>query len=238
ASSAQTESPEKSRAQTSSARSSRTQTSTAFTDHGDRAALRRAVSEALGKLAPRAEAKDASAQTRTVVRGLRALRDALARPDADLAKILAERFTASPFRPIFVTGYHEPTLSARRKRDGRFRYPVYAMPPGGTDLPTRAEIENGALDGRGLELFYTDDPIELFFLHVQGSGRLVLDDGSTVRVGFAGSNGKTYRSIGVELVERGVFRPTEATAPAIKKWLREHPDEAPAVMRTNPRYVF
>ncbi|MEW6273079.1 MAG: MltA domain-containing protein [Thermodesulfobacteriota bacterium] len=210
----------------------------AFSDHGDRDALRLAVVEALGELEQRAAAPDASAGTGSAVRGLRALRDALSRPERDLAAALAERFTASPARPIFVTGYHEPTLAARRTREGRFRHPLYAAPPAGGPLPSRAEIEDGALAGRGLELFWTDDPVELFFLHVQGSGRLVLEDGDTVRIGYAGNNGKTYRSIGAELVERGVFRPTQATAPAIKRWLREHPDEAPALLRKNPRYVF
>jgi membrane-bound lytic murein transglycosylase A len=172
------------------------------------------------------------------VRGLRALRDALAQPEAELTAVLAARFTAPATRPVFVTGYHEPTLAARRARDERFRHPLYAPPKAGQPLPTRAEIEDGALAGRGLELFWTDDPIELFFLHVQGSGRLLLDDGSRVRVGYAGNNGKTYHSIGVELVERGVFRPSEATAPAIKRWLRAHPEEVFPLLRKNPRYVF
>ena len=73
---------------------------------------------------------------------------------------------------------------------------------------------------------------------MQGSGRLELEDGTVVRVGYAGNNGKTYRAIGSVLVERGVFRRAEATAPAIKAYLRAHPAEAPEIMRTNPRYVF
>jgi membrane-bound lytic murein transglycosylase A len=152
-----------------------------------------------------------------------------------------------------VTGYYEPLLHARRSPDARFRYPLYRPPveavarrggargsaaAAGDALSTRAVIEQGALAGRHLELYWTDDPIELYFLQVQGAGRLQLEDGRIVRVGFAGSNGQPYRSIGAVLVERGVFRPAEATAPAIKSYLRGHPLDAPALMAENPRYVF
>jgi membrane-bound lytic murein transglycosylase A len=172
------------------------------------------------------------------VRSLRLLEEALAQPADGLPGALAARFAAGPADAAFVTGYHEPLLAARRRRDARFRYPLYRMPGGGGALPSRAAIEDGALAGRGLELYWTDDPVELFFLHVQGSGRLRLDDGTIVAVSFAGSNGQAYRAIGSVLVERGVFRRDEATAPAIKAYLRAHPDEAPGIMRLNPRYVF
>lgn len=208
-----------------------------FVDHGSRATLRRAVDEALLVLTRRAARDDATPGTRRAARSLTLLRDALAdaRP---LDAALAARFEPLAAERAFVTGYHEPTLAARRKPDARFRYPIHGPPAAGGSLPTRAEIEAGALDGRGLELFWIDDPVELFFLHVQGSGRLQLDDGSIVRVGYAGNNGKTYRAIGAVLVERGELTREQATAPAIKRWLREHPDQAPELMRTNPRYVF
>lgn len=204
-----------------------------------RAALARATAEARAVLAKRAALPDASAETRRTARGLDLLAAALHTPSASLDDELARAFRTGPSREIFVTGYHEPTLAARRKPDPTFRYPLYRQPAvNGGPLPTRAEIEDGALAGRGLELFWTDDPVELFFLQVQGSGRLRLEDGSIVRVGYAGNNGRTYRAIGSVLVERGVYRRDEVTAPVIKAWLRANPSQAPDLMRTNPRYVF
>jgi len=207
-------------------------------DGESRASLRTAVDEAMPVLSRRAARPDATAGTRRAARSLQLLGEALAAPEGSFDAALLERFSVPAASEVFVTGYHEPTLTARRSRDARFRHPIYRMPQGGGALPTRAEIDAGALSGRGLELFWVDDPIELFFLHVQGSGRLELDDGSVVRIGYAGSNGKTYRAIGAVLVERGVLRREEATAPAIKAYLRAHPGEAPAILRENPRYVF
>jgi membrane-bound lytic murein transglycosylase A len=203
-----------------------------------RAALERAVSEARGVLAKRAAQPDATAETRRTARGLDLLAAALRTPPTSPDDALETRLRAGPAREVFVTGYHEPTLAARRRPDAKFRHPLYRMPPGGGPLPSRAEIDDGALAGRGLELFWTDDPVELFFLQVQGSGRLRLDDGAIVRVSYAGNNGRTYRAIGSVLVERGIYRRDEVTAPVIKAWLRANPSEAPALMRTNPRYVF
>jgi membrane-bound lytic murein transglycosylase A len=209
-----------------------------WSDDGDPGALRRATDEALAALQRRAASGAASAETRRLARGLTLLREALDQPADAFAAALAARFVAQAEQGAFVTGYHEPLLDARRTRDARFRYALYRMPQDGRALPSRAAIEGGALDGRGLELFWTDDPVELFFLHVQGSGRLRLEDGTVLRVGYAGNNGQTYRAIGAVLVRRGVFRRDEATAPAIKAYLRAHPDDAPAIMQLNPRYVF
>ena len=98
-----------------------------------------------------------------------------------------------------LTGYFEPVLAASRARSERFHVPLYAPPPGLSGAgpqPTRAEIDAGALAGLGLELFWLEDPVDRFFLQVQGSGRLSLTDGETVRVGYAGKNGHPYVSIG------------------------------------------
>lgn len=211
----------------------------AANDVSSRAALERAVGEARAVLAKRASQPDASPDTRRTARGLDLLASALRVPGTSLHDALARSFHAGSARDVFVTGYHEPTLAARRTPDATFRHPLYRMPPADRgSLPSRAEIEDGALAGRGLELFWTDDPVELFFLQVQGSGRLQLDDGSVVRVSYAGNNGRTYRAIGSVLVERGVYRRDEVTAPVIKAWLRANPSEAPELMRANPRYVF
>ncbi len=140
---------------------------------------------------------------------------------------------------ILLTGYYEPSLTARRRRTERFRHPLFRVPEDASGRKlARARIDAGGLAGRGLELFWLDDPVESFFLHVQGSGRLRLGDGTTARVGYAGNNGHKYHSIGSELVSRGELTVKEATAPAIKQWLREHRGEMFEILHTNPRYIF
>lgn len=141
----------------------------------------------------------------------------------------------------FCTGYFEPELRGALHRSDLFNTPIYRKPP---DLKPdqlyhdRKAIERGALDGRGLELAWLADPIQVFFLHIQGSGRIRLDDGQILRVGFAGKNGHPYKSIGKVLVERGLFSLEEITAQVIKDWLAAHPDDADRVMNENPSYVF
>ncbi|MDG2307970.1 MAG: MltA domain-containing protein [Candidatus Binatia bacterium] len=152
--------------------------------------------------------------------------------------VFAQRARSEPV-DVLLTGYYEPVLPARRERSPRFRYPLFRAP--GNDAHRRAsrrDIDQGALSGAGLELFWLDDPVESFFLHVQGSGRLDLGNGETARVGYAANNGRSYHSIGKELVARGEFFAKQATAPAIKKWLREHRGRLFEILHTNPRYIF
>ncbi len=103
---------------------------------------------------------------------------------------------------------------------------------------TRTEIEGGKLAGRGLEIVWIDDPLDVFFLHIQGSGRVLLDDGSEMRVGYAEQNGHPFRAIGRELIERGAMSREEASMEAIRAWLNAHPDEMSAVLNANPSYIF
>lgn len=144
--------------------------------------------------------------------------------------------------PMLFTGYFEPELAGADRPNERFRYPVYAIPPEArqsTVWLTRREIETtGVMQGRGLEIAWVDDPVELFFLQIQGSGRIRLTDGRTIRVGYAGSNGHTYRSIGAELVRRGVYEPHQVSAQVIKNWVRRNPFEGAELLRHNPSYVF
>jgi membrane-bound lytic murein transglycosylase A len=102
----------------------------------------------------------------------------------------------------------------------------------------RAEIERGALAGRGLELVWVDDAADAFFLHIQGSGRVTLEDGSVVRVGYAGGNGHAYTAIGRELARRGVMAPEDVSMQSLRAWLANNPDEAQALMEVNDSYVF
>lgn len=154
------------------------------------------------------------------------------------------------FRPVLIggeapalfTGYFEPELYGSRSRSARFRYPLYRAPrelaPGGLWY-SRSEIETeGVLDGRGLEIAWVDDAVELFFLQIQGSGRIRLAEGGTIRVGFGGANGHPYRSIGAELVRRGVFSPHQVSAQVIQAWVRRNPGDGPELLRMNPSYVF
>ena len=161
----------------------------------------------------------------------------------------ARRFFEQWFVPYLVlsagsdegmfTGYYEPILFGSRRRTVRHTYPLYRAPVSRSRLPTRAEIEDGALAGLGLELLWVDDPIAAFFLHIQGSGLVQLDDGGLYRVGFAGQNGYTYFPIGRELIRRGEILPEQMSMQAIRLWLQAaHPDDARALMNLNPSYVF
>ena len=160
------------------------------------------------------------------------------------------------------TAYFEPVLRAKLQPDERYRYPVYAKPddltlvelgrffPGdsrkitgvvreGELFPylTREEIDGrGLLRGRGLELAWVDDPVELFFLHVQGSGRLDLVDGGELRINFAGSNGLPYTSIGRYMIDNGVVG--AGSNAAIRDYLTSNPDNRDQILFRNRRYVF
>lgn len=138
------------------------------------------------------------------------------------------------------TGYYEIELNGSRQRRGRYQTPIYRRPPevGAATRYSRAEIEDGALSGRGLELLWVDDPIDAFFLEIQGSGRVRLRNGRTARIGYDGQNGQPYVPIGRLLVERGVIPRSEATMITIRDWMNRHPEAGAALRRENPSYVF
>ena len=169
----------------------------------------------------------------------------------------------------FATGYFEPEIAGSRTRQAGYA-PVYAVPDDLTrgwpaDIPesertgrqprgrfnaegefvryyTRAEIEDGALEGRGLEIAWAKDPIELFFLQIQGSGRLRMDDGSIMRIGYASQNGRSYTGIGGLMRERGLLGDGPGQYPGsmqgIIQYLRENPADGRALMRENESWVF
>ncbi len=154
------------------------------------------------------------------------------------------------FRPVLIenekaplfTGYFEPELQGSLQPDARFRYPVYRQPYASKisdQWLTRREIEtSGVMAGRRLEIAWVDDPVELFFLQIQGSGRIKLQNGQTIRVGYGGKNGHEYRSIGVELVRRGIYEAHQVSAQVIKNWVRRNPIEGRELLFHNPSYVF
>jgi membrane-bound lytic murein transglycosylase A len=164
------------------------------------------------------------------------------------------------------TGYYEPVLNASRVRRAPYLTPIYGVPDdlitidigevypelknqrvrgrldasGKKIIPyaARSEIDAGVPKLRGKELFYLDDPIEAFFLEVQGSGRLVLTDGSVTRVNYADQNGHAYRSIGRWLVDQGQLAVHEASMQGIKDWVARNPARLRELLAANPSYVF
>nr|WP_106639664.1 murein transglycosylase A [Allosphingosinicella vermicomposti] len=158
----------------------------------------------------------------------------------------------------FATGYYEPQISGSRVKAAGFEVPVYAKPAdllaanpatgekgrgrvdkGGNYVlyHDRAAIEDGALAGKGLEIAWAADPIDLFFLQIQGSGQLLLPDGGVMRIGYADQNGREYVAIGKLLKERGLITGA-VSMQAITDWLRANPEQGRALMRENKSYVF
>jgi len=165
---------------------------------------------------------------------------------------------------VVYTGYYEPEVRGSLTRTEECAQPLYALPD---DLITvdlgqfrddyrgrtlqgrlagrrlvpyldRGDIDEGALTGRGLEVAWLRDPVDAFFLHIEGSGRLVLPDGSTRHINYAGANGHPYRSIGKILLDTGEIDPESMSMQEIKTWLRNHPQRARELLAANPSYVF
>lgn len=162
----------------------------------------------------------------------------------------ARAFFESFFRPVLITdgseplftGYYEPELSGALAKSDEFSVPIYRAPdemPAEAPWLTREEIEtSGVLQDRGLEIAWLADPLDKFFLQIQGSGRIRLPDGASLRVGFGGKNGHPFRSIGEELVRRGEFEPHEVSAQVIRGWITRNPEAGASLLWHNPSYVF
>lgn len=139
------------------------------------------------------------------------------------------------------TGYYEPLLYGSLKKQGDFIYPVYGPPPGLTNKKpylTRQEIEGGALAGKGLEIAWVDDPVMLFFMHIQGSGRIRLNNGTEFIAAYADQNGQPYTTLGKIMVDEGLLEKGKVNFFTIRQWLYDHKDQAMAMMQRNPSYVF
>jgi membrane-bound lytic murein transglycosylase A len=163
-----------------------------------------------------------------------------------------------------ATGYYEPEIAGSRERRPGYDVPIYARPPelreidlgqfseglkgkkirgkfeGDTFVPfaDRTGIETGALAGRGLEIAWAADPVEFFFLQVQGSGRLKQPDGSVMRIGYDSQNGRDYTGIGKLMKDRGLLASGQSSMQGIMGWLRANPAEGQAIMRENRSWVF
>jgi membrane-bound lytic murein transglycosylase A len=164
-----------------------------------------------------------------------------------------------------ITGYYEPLLYGSLEATERYRYPVYGRPPdlltidlgeiypelegkrvrgrleGNTRVVpffSRAEIDNSEPPLAGHELAWVDNPVSLFFLHVQGSGRIQLADGEILAVGYADQNGRPYVSIGRKLLQMNELEKEEITLGTIRDWIAQHPDQMETLLYNNPSYVF
>jgi peptidoglycan lytic transglycosylase A len=209
----------------------------AFTDDLDMGSLRLAIERTMPVWSRRGDADSTLAATR--------LLDAIARgASGDRRRgAVALAYEVQQVRdPLLMTAYYEPELAARTRPDAAYRYPIYARPPELTPNapgPSRAEIDAGALAGRGLELAWTNDPLHLFLLHVQGSGRLRLDDGRVVPILFGGTNGRPYTALARVLLDEGLLSRDEATVPGIRRAMAlQAPDVQAQLMARNERYTF
>jgi len=163
-----------------------------------------------------------------------------------------------------LTGYYEPLIAGSRTAEGIYQTPIYKRPPDLVNLveeaeraaasnglsharktekgiepfATRAQIDLGILKGRNLELLYCADPVDVFFMQIQGSGRVKLTDGNIVRLHYDGKNGHPYTSIGRYLIEKGLVAADKMSMGALSRWLKANPGPARDVMWQNASYVF
>ena len=164
----------------------------------------------------------------------------------------------------FATGYYEPEIAGSRDPAPGYDVPIYGKPDDMIEVdlglfsdslkgkrirgrvegqsflpyPDRTAIEQGAIDGHARVIAWAADPVEMFFLQVQGSGRLRLPDGGIMRIGYGGQNGRDYTGIGALMRQRGLLGPGQTSMQGIMAWLRDHPEEGRAIMRENKSFVF
>jgi membrane-bound lytic murein transglycosylase A len=162
-----------------------------------------------------------------------------------------------------MTGYYEPLLFGSRTRTDRFRYPVYGRPDdllivdlGEVYPELRGKRLRGRVDGKRVvpyhsrsqiesakrpvtkPIVWVDDPVMLFFLHVQGSGRVQLPDNEMLFLGYADQNGHPYRSLGRRLVDQGAMKIEDVTMQSMRTWLAANPDQVVSLLNSNPSYIF
>jgi membrane-bound lytic murein transglycosylase A len=166
---------------------------------------------------------------------------------------------------VLFTGYYEPVLSCRTSSDDAYKYPLYKKPDDiieidltlfGNDFPrnklaariegrkilpyySREEIDQKkALNGRNLEMLWCRDLVDIYFLQIQGSGKADLGNGDIVSILYDGQNGRQYKSLGKSLIDKGAITKENMSMPAIREYLRQHPDEVVPLLNQNPSYVF
>ena len=226
-----------------------------------------ALRKSCGILAPRPDSRSLGAGGLAgTVADWRPICAELGSLDAAAARAFFERwFTPhAADRDGFFTGYYEPTLAAAARRTPAYATPLHARPDDLVSVtlgefrrawageriagrvedgrlrpyPSRGDIVAGALDDRGLEIAWVADPVDAFFLQIQGSGRLAFEDGAIARVGYDGQNGHPYTAIGRVLVAEGEMDREAVSMQSIRAWLAANPDRADRVMNANASYVF
>jgi membrane-bound lytic murein transglycosylase A len=166
----------------------------------------------------------------------------------------------------FLTGYYEPIVEGSRVPTQDFKVPMYRRPqdmivlgrhrPGASRILSnrgpvwrragkqlvpyfdRAEIDNGALDGKGLEICWLKDPIDAFFIHIQGSARVRLEDGTLLRLNYAAHNGQPYTPVGAILIQDGEVERADMSMERIRQWMRANPDKAQELRQKNRSFIF
>ncbi len=164
----------------------------------------------------------------------------------------------------FLTGYFEPEVSASKVKTAQYRYPIYRKPEdlialddinrppamhpdyafgrntanGIVEYFDRGEIQNGALAGLDLELFWLEDPVDLYYIHIQGSARLNFEDGSHIRVSYAAKSGHPYTSVGSILVQLGEMKLEQVTMQSIKTWLKQNHSRRNEILSGNRSFIF
>jgi len=199
---------------------------------------------------------------------LRQVCERLGKLESPADEAAARRFFEENFRPVriarlgeevgFLTGYYEPEVEGRRTASGDFNIPIYRQPGGFfAKLRTaarkllrhrigrrvagqldRAAIEDGALKGRALELCWLNDPVDAFFIQIQGSARVRLEDGKLLRINYEASNGLPYTPVGRILIDRGIIPREQMSMDAIRTYFAEEPEDAREIMRMNRSFAF
>jgi membrane-bound lytic murein transglycosylase A len=161
----------------------------------------------------------------------------------------ARAFFEANFKPVrlipngeqdgFFTGYYETVIEGSRQRTAEYNVPIYRM-PGSTALATadRLRIEDGLLAGKGLEIVWLKNPVDAFFAQIQGSARVKLTNGETMRIGYGGRNGLPYTAVGKFLIDRGIYTREEMSMDKIRTWMEANPADGRDLRRKNLSYVF
>ncbi len=138
------------------------------------------------------------------------------------------------------TGYYEATLHGSFVKTDKYKYPILSKPDNFNQYSnlTRQDIENGALDSQRLQLLFVDDKVDLFFMHIQGSGRVILPNGGIVKISYAGKNSHPFTAISNEMFNRGLISREEYNSKGVRNWLKNNPDLADEIMNLNQSFTF
>jgi membrane-bound lytic murein transglycosylase A len=166
----------------------------------------------------------------------------------------ARTFFEENFKPVriappgqtdgFFTGYYETEVDGSRVKTADYNVPIYKIPAKLTGRSKvfaqfdRSKIEDGALDGKGLEICWVKNPVDAFFAQIQGSTRVKLDDGKLLRLNYIASNGMKYTPVGRALIDRGIISKEEMSMDKIRDWMEANPDEGKELRRKNRSFVF